>query len=848
MKVLYQFASLNPTGWQTIDARDWALLPKLPTPVGLGGQNNIPGLVRNVSVQGITCEGYDHVAIEPITIGNEEGVKLTVWNDDPDDFLVGERNAVVWTILPLGPDPKLGMAINTRQSCVRYCEGARFDRFLLTHPPQNTTIRPWTEFIVPSESVTRHGVWLDNAKHQEHIVLAPQAEYGWRHWTEHLPDSELEVDSKGRRKLKTQRDSGRYHQAERTITYYQRDTARAVGVGTFTYENALETITATAATQSLTTDASHISSWIFSTPANEPNSADWPSGQYHSQLDCTAASAGLVYGIGSTPASVHDRGFNRVSSDLTSALDNALITSGNGDADDFSGTGLKLTTSDTSDRPAGSAGDRFSVAVHADGDSTGDAITLELNTADSYADGPWVPPILQILTENLTITDTKTNVTMKPLTETPTLSDAVSKGLLRGLLESTSITDAKINAPTKVLADTLLANDLITKTPLKNLTEAPTIFDTIEKVTTRILTDTASLSDILVVLRTKELIETLSISDNLSRLITQIRQETLILVDILVKSSIRTLVETVTSSDILILLRTKELSENLSITDAIEKLNLKTLLESTGISDSVLRTALKPLPESVNVADTLSRVLVRELLETTPISDVITKFLLRQLPETITITELFAAILARILVEAITVTDIREMVQIRNLLETITVTDIKQFHTLKILLETITPTENVIKELIAAVFTDTATVNAARRTKVVDAARRIALVVGATRATLFQGRRRREERMIIYDTEKQTSEKRPLGIEWNTVLQVGETISLSGTTITSKNEASGADSSATILNGSQTIAGTQQSIGVHQGGNLENHLIEYHIKTSLGNEYEDEIRLRIRNY
>ena len=177
MKVLYQWALKDPTDWQEIDSSQWHTLPKRPIPkIGeLGGLDNEVGWLRNVSIQGITAEGYDHIAIEPIAIGNDEGVKFTCWNDDPDDpddysEIGSVKGAIVWTILPLASDPQLGMAINTRQSCVWYAQGKKYEQFL-KHPPQKTTVRPLAEFVSPSEEVVRHGVWLTKEKLKEHIEV-----------------------------------------------------------------------------------------------------------------------------------------------------------------------------------------------------------------------------------------------------------------------------------------------------------------------------------------------------------------------------------------------------------------------------------------------------------------------------------------------------------------------------------------------------------------------------------------------------------------------------------------------------------------------------------------------------
>ena len=293
MKVLYQWAQRDPAGWQSIDATLWATLPSRdePAPGQLGGQNNVLGWLANACVQGITCEGMDHVAIEAVTVGVEVGVRLTIWNDDPDDYPLPERQGIVWTVLPLAADGNLGGAINTRQSCVRYCGGDRYAR-LSAAPPQNTTIRPWAEFIAPPAEITRHGVWLTDAKWAEHI--AARTQWGWRHWVDHLSASEVITLPDGRRELKDQRPQGRYSPSQFTLTWFQRDTNRAVGYAVFTHEDALESIEGSGETESATVDGISVAVWNFTTPVDEPNSANWPNGTYRAQLDCTAASVGLT--------------------------------------------------------------------------------------------------------------------------------------------------------------------------------------------------------------------------------------------------------------------------------------------------------------------------------------------------------------------------------------------------------------------------------------------------------------------------------------------------------------------------------------------------------------------------
>ena len=391
MKVLVQDARRNPRDWRQIEPLEWGLLPKRPVPATgeLGGQNNQDGWVSELNVQGVHFNGFDHYAVEAVFIGAEEGVKVTAWNDDPDDWPVGERQARVWTFLPLAPDPTLGFAINTRQSQLVYAEGERFTQ-LEANVPQNTSVRPWAEFVPPAESITRHGVWLTDEKFAEHRRVSHSfqnndpAHWGWRHWCDHLPESETELDQFGRRVLKGQRDQGRYRIPSRTKTYYQRDTDLAQGWITATNENQLATSAGAGETESITVGSAFAQGWGFASPSGEPNSSSW-NGTYHTQIDCTAASDGLTY-MAQVGASVNAiASWDRVSSDLSTDLETEVQSQ----AAVFSGTGLKLATSgDETGWTSPATTNRYGVAITVQGDSHADAITLRFSS-DAYADGPW---------------------------------------------------------------------------------------------------------------------------------------------------------------------------------------------------------------------------------------------------------------------------------------------------------------------------------------------------------------------------------------------------------------------------------------------------------------------------
>ena len=412
MKVLVQYARRNPRDLEEIDAAQWAGLAKRPVPQAgeLGGQDNAPGWFANVMVQGITSNGYDHVAVESLPDG---GVRFSMWNDDPVDW-PGQRVAHVWTILPLAPDPTFGSGDRERLlDSVRNDSGVTAEKRAEildwyndpAHWPMNThqsqviyadnvaryagqDVRPWGEFVAPPEEVTRHGVWMTDAKFAEHLAAShvfqdndPGA-WSWSHWADHLPASETDIDSRGRRVLKSQRAQGRYAKATRTITYYQRSTSLPQGWVAASHEYELQTTAGASETTSVTTNAGTVQSWVFASPSGSPNTTNWD-GVYHAQLDCTAASGGLQYMVGAgNPVDVNAQWFD-LTSDLGSSSGNVFQAQ----AAVFTGTGLKLATSGSETYTA-VATSRFGIAVNATGDSHGDAITLRFSS-DAYADGPW---------------------------------------------------------------------------------------------------------------------------------------------------------------------------------------------------------------------------------------------------------------------------------------------------------------------------------------------------------------------------------------------------------------------------------------------------------------------------
>ena len=658
MKVLYQWAKKNPDVWEEIDSNDWINLPKRPLPKTgeLGGSDNKNGWIRNVSVQGIGSQGFDHISIEPITIGGEEGVKYTTWNDDPDDT-DSVREAFVWTILPLAPDPELGMAINTRQSCVRYTEGERWDKFSVK-PPKKTTVRPFAEFVAPSEESTRHGIWLAQEKLAEHIDKARSTELGWANWVEHLPESETEIETETRRNgvkevyknprrvLKEQRKQGRYRQAEHTITYYQRDTTRTASYyATSDFKDALELTTAASGTRNVTVNNLTRRFMMWTGPAGSPNDGDWPTGNYRFQVNVTTVDAGVVFGFNDTSAT---GGFDRVNSALTSSEESV------NDDGDQSGTGLALFTATSWNPTSGATGDVLGSSFIINGASHGDAITITVNTSDSFADGPWsaggteytkdltevvvlVDTIVKqsqknlsevvvlvdtikkqaqkVLTEVVTLVDTIAKQAQKTLAEAITLTDSIASVLIftRTYTETVTLVDTVVKQTQKTFAEAIALVDVVSTqaTLFKVLTDTVTLVDTLTNQISRTFTETIALVDNLVKQGQKNFAEVITLVDSLATVGTLFRSitETINLVDNTARQTARTLNETIVLTDIIASVGTffKVFLETITLTDILSKQTQKSFAEAITVADNIIRQTQKSLTEVVTIVDTVVR-------------------------------------------------------------------------------------------------------------------------------------------------------------------------------------------------------------------------------------------------
>ena len=369
MKLLVQWTQSNPNDWVEIDSSEWASLPKRPEPKGGEGIDDSPGWIYGVNVMGTVFIGNDHIAIEDI---NDTDIKVTTWSDDLDDY--SERNAMVTIFKPHGPSAIRRGAIVTNNSAVKYSEGKKYE---LLNGKNFPNLKYYDEFVPPDEKVTRHGIWIPDRLADQHDNI--RARHGWREWTDGVPEEFI----KDGKVIRGFRSLGMYEPSRHTITFYARTTASA-DVADYRQNYLLDT--GNIATDNTVTwnqvntyfvkaaDAQPIASWTTAT--GNPNTADWPSGDYRwfFVIDTLTFS-----GTNDTI----DLSIRRVASDGTTVSETLTTDSS------ITAAGTHSVTVNTD--PGYSAGDRYKVTVigNTGGSHGNPELIWNVDDTDDYVDGPW---------------------------------------------------------------------------------------------------------------------------------------------------------------------------------------------------------------------------------------------------------------------------------------------------------------------------------------------------------------------------------------------------------------------------------------------------------------------------
>ena len=169
MIVDIQWARQTPQDWQRlnphVNPNAWRGLSKKPrpTPGSTPALNNANGWVNDLCCMGVYFGGADAYAVEPLA---DDTVRITaIYEDVPPD----ERRASVWTIRPLRPTPGAYRGVQPDLTIMRYLAPAALAAFG-TAPVENTTVRPWSEFVRPDEAVIRYGVLMTDEQFNAHVT------------------------------------------------------------------------------------------------------------------------------------------------------------------------------------------------------------------------------------------------------------------------------------------------------------------------------------------------------------------------------------------------------------------------------------------------------------------------------------------------------------------------------------------------------------------------------------------------------------------------------------------------------------------------------------------------------
>lgn len=379
MKVLIQWATNSPADWLEIDSSNWAGLPKKADPRGGEILNGKPGWINRVCVQGVEFTA-DHYAVEDLP---GSGCIVYAWSDDPEDYTEGYKNAKVYQFLYLDYDPNMNGAINTRQTVTFYPQSNV--RALMPTSFHGAQVKPWSDFVKPDESITRHGIWLPSDLYTRHENI--RSKRGWREWTEGLAPHE--IDTSGR--VKQQRAQGRYVHPTGTRTYYHNDVALSTSLHSVSASDERQLGTTAAGASTVTSSnlggGSDIEFFVANTPTNEPDNATWPEGEYRYQIDCTSVGGDISYGLLNLGGS--NGHFARVNSALTTEVASNQQVEGA-----FTGTGLKLA-SYSGTWTGSTQSDRFEILIAGQRPANhgNQSLSLQLGETDDFADGPWTAAV-----------------------------------------------------------------------------------------------------------------------------------------------------------------------------------------------------------------------------------------------------------------------------------------------------------------------------------------------------------------------------------------------------------------------------------------------------------------------
>lgn len=381
-KVLVQWTQAAAPGWETWHAKRFKLSTKKEKPGNRGSAaiDNQAGHIFAINVQGVVFAGYDHYAVEHIN--TTRSVRVTAWNDDPEDYAPEEMHATVWDFLPVR---MTGGRLDTRQRRLMFTDESDEVRNESCTGDPSCALHRFSEFEAPAAELTRHGVWVSDELALRHE--AAQKSRGWKEWALRRDIAQMKY-----RGIRLAAYSG--------SPYTYLSTPGATGVHAPAsgppFSNYCEQQMGTSPESALSCSCTGIGQneadicQIYTTSAGEPGVADWESGNYTCSNNVLTAPSQITYGVKAQgSASGH---MARVDSGLTTDQTTIVGTT------NFTGTGLKTETVNTDPSNCADTTCRFECAWAVVRDSSHGNATLEFEVditgagPDNIGDGAWTPP------------------------------------------------------------------------------------------------------------------------------------------------------------------------------------------------------------------------------------------------------------------------------------------------------------------------------------------------------------------------------------------------------------------------------------------------------------------------
>lgn len=181
MKGYVQHTTDTPQGSIEFDSALWSSIPKKDVPTGGEILDDVQGWVAGLDFQGIDLSGWDHYHV--LDQPSDNSVTITLWNDDPDEWL-GDFHAQVWELFTPQADVRIGNRINTRQRLTVYAELIARQELWQNKVASLglVAVKPWTEFTIPAGNEERHGIRVSKEKFAE--IQAIRRSTDWRDWIE----------------------------------------------------------------------------------------------------------------------------------------------------------------------------------------------------------------------------------------------------------------------------------------------------------------------------------------------------------------------------------------------------------------------------------------------------------------------------------------------------------------------------------------------------------------------------------------------------------------------------------------------------------------------------------------